>query len=179
MRKVVTETSRLVVRPLAPGDLDAYAALNADPEVMRYMGGRVRTREETAAEIMCTLYAYEEHGYGFWAVERKSDGAWLGRAGLLQQELDDGAHVELAYGYARAYWGQGYATEAAVAIRDHAFGSLDIPQLISIVHVANAPSQRVAEKAGLRFRRETVFRGFDVHVYGLRREAGRSADPRG
>ena len=89
MPNVVAETPRLVLRAITAGDLDAYAALNADPVVTRFMGGRVRTRAETAAEIMSVLYAYEEHGYSFWAVERKGDGAWLGRAGLLRQELDD------------------------------------------------------------------------------------------
>jgi ribosomal-protein-alanine N-acetyltransferase len=170
-RAVIVETERLVVRRLTGADLDDYAALNGDPEVMRYMGGRPRSREETESEITSILYGYGERGYGFWAVERKPDLAWLGRAGLLLQELEDGAQIELAYGYRRAHWGQGYATEAALAIRDYAFEKLGVPRLISIVHAENLASQRVAEKAGLRFQRKTVFRGFDVRIFALEREA--------
>jgi ribosomal-protein-alanine N-acetyltransferase len=171
VKRIVAETERLILRPMTPGDLAAYAAFNADPEVMRYMGGRPRTREQTESELTSILHGYRERGFGFWAVERKRDRAWLGRAGLLLQELEDGENVELAYGYARAHWGQGYATEAAVAIRDYAFTRLGLPGLISIVHIENLASQRVAEKAGLHFQRKSVSRGFDVRIFGLKRAA--------
>ncbi len=141
----------------------------ADSEVMRYMGGQTRTREETEAQLDAMRHLYDERGWGLWTVERRDDETFLGRAGLIMQQLDDGEHVEMAYAYARAAWGNGYATEAACAIRDLAFGRFNLGRLISIVHVENVASQRVAEKAGLTFWRATTFRGFPVRVFARQR----------
>jgi RimJ/RimL family protein N-acetyltransferase len=87
-------------------------------------------------------------GFGFWAVERKSDGAFVGRVGLWNPEGWPG--LEVGWTLGRKYWGNGYATEAARAAMDHAFRTLDIPKLISVVNIENAPSQRVAKRLGER-----------------------------
>ena len=120
--EIVAETERLILRPLTRDDLDAYAALNADAEVARYLGsGRTRTRDETLAEIDFVFGAYDEHGYGLWATVKRDDGTFLGRCGLLNWRLDDCDEVEVAYALLREHWGHGYATEAAQAVREWGF----------------------------------------------------------
>jgi RimJ/RimL family protein N-acetyltransferase len=166
--RVIAETERLVLRELTHDDLDAYAALNADEEVTRYLGsGRTRTRTETLAEIDYVLRMYAEHGYGLWATVLKDDGAFIGRCGLLNWHLDGRDEVEVAYGLARAYWGRGYATEAARAVREWAFAHLDAPRLISLVVPENEASKNVARKNGMRLEGESSLRGIRVEVYAL------------
>lgn len=167
---VVAETERLVLRELTHDDLDAYAALNADAEVTRYLGsGRTRTRVETLAEIDYVLRMYAEHGYGLWATVRKEDGVFIGRCGLLNWHLDGRDEVEVAYGLARAYWGFGYATEAACAVREWAFAYLDAERLISLVVPENEASKNVARKNGMRLEGESSLRGIRVEVYAVDR----------
>jgi ribosomal-protein-alanine N-acetyltransferase len=168
--EAVAETERLILRPLTREDLDAYAALNADPEVTKYLGsGRTRTRDETLAEIDYMLRMYDERGYSLWATVRKADGAFLGRCGLLNWQLDGREEVEVAYGLARAYWGFGYATEAANAARQWAFAFLDVERLISLVVPENEASKNVARKNGMRFERYSTLRGLRVEVYAIER----------
>jgi [ribosomal protein S5]-alanine N-acetyltransferase len=171
LRDVIAQTERLRLREIVPADLDDLAAMNADEEVGRYLGGGTIDRERSAAQLDALVGLYERRGWGMWAVERISDGAFLGRAGLLPQTLDDGEHIEMAYAYARAFWGQGFATEAADAIVALAFDRYDVSRLISIVHVDNVASQRVAQKAGLTFWRETTYRTFPVRVFARERAA--------
>jgi ribosomal-protein-alanine N-acetyltransferase len=168
--QVIAETERLLLRELTPDDLDAYAAMNADSEVTRYLGsGRTRTRIETLAEIEYVLRMYAEHGYGLWATVRKDDGVFIGRCGLLNWHLDGRDEVEVAYGLARAHWGRGYATEAARAVREWAFAYLDVPRLISLVVPENEASKNVARKNGMRLESESSLRGIRVEVYAIAR----------
>src|SRR5438034_6434206 len=115
------ETERLVLRRWRDEDLDAYAAMNADPEVMRYIGdGHVQDRAEAAATLQRMRQHWDEHGFGRWAVERKDDGEVLGFAGLgFPRFFPDLATIpEIGWRLARLHWGKGYATEAATASRD-------------------------------------------------------------
>jgi RimJ/RimL family protein N-acetyltransferase len=138
-------TARLRLRPLAAADLDAFAAMQADPEVMRHLGGGMtRTREETWTSLAAMLGQWPLRGYGMFALEETATGRFAGRAGLLHPYAWPGP--ELAYGLDRAFWGRGYATEAAVAIRAWAFGTLGLDRLISYVRPANAASVGVLRK---------------------------------
>jgi ribosomal-protein-alanine N-acetyltransferase len=173
---IVAETERLLLRRIDQDDLDAYAALNADPEVTRYLGsGRTRTREETQAEIDYVVRSYEQRGYSLWATVRKSDGAFIGRCGLLNWHLDGSDEVEVAYGLSRPYWGSGYATEAARAVRDWAFAHLDVERLVSLIVPENEASKNVAKKNGMRFLRYSTLRGLRVEVYAIGRGASERA----
>jgi ribosomal-protein-alanine N-acetyltransferase len=170
--EVVAETERLMLRRITHADLDAYAALNADPEVTRYLGsGRIRTREETLAEIDYILRMYDDCGYSLWATVRKQDGTFIGRCGLLNWQLDGRDEVEVAYGLARPFWGLGYASEAARAVREWAFAYLDVDRLVSLVVPENEASKNVAKKNGMRFERYSTLRGLRVEVYAIDRGA--------
>ncbi|WP_167762180.1 GNAT family N-acetyltransferase [Blastococcus sp. CT_GayMR20] len=147
---VVLETDRLVLRTLVPADLDALAALYADPEVRRYFPDGTRTRKETREELdwIIDVY-YGRYGYGLWATVLKETGAFIGRCGLLPWEIEGRTEVEVAYLLDRSHWGRGLATEAARAIAGHAFATLPVDRLICLIDPENSASRNVATRLGM------------------------------
>jgi RimJ/RimL family protein N-acetyltransferase len=149
------ETERLVLRPWRPAeDLDALAAMNADPEVMRFVApNRPLTREETAAQLERFVAHWDEHGFGLWAVvPRDGDGRLIGFAGLaipwfLPQIRPA---VEVGWRLASGAWGRGYATEAARASVAFGFERPGLRSIVCAIEPGNARSMRVAEKLGMR-----------------------------
>lgn len=148
------ESERLVLRPVTASDLDDLVALDADPEVMRYLnGGRPTTRESVRRRVLPRLlHEYPCLGTrGFWAAEPRGGGPFLGWFEL--RPLDDGspAEAELGYRLNRASWNRGYATEGARALLRKAFTELGVERVTANTMAVNARSRRVLEKAGLRF----------------------------
>lgn len=166
----IIQTPRLLLRELTDADHGALFEMYQDPRMNRYIGGPPPPREEYWKKVRETWPAYyARHGFGLWATERREDGALMGRCGLLSQEVDGERHVEVAYALAPEFWGHGYATEAARAIRDHAFRTLDAPFLISLILPDNAASIHVAERNGMTFWKMAEFRTFTVRVYRITR----------
>lgn len=157
-------TERLRFREMVEADLDEMAALLGDPEVMRYYP-RPRTRDEALGWIQWNRRGYAQHGYGLWVIETH-DGAFVGDCGLTWQPLDGGQVLEVGYHVVGTLQGRGYATEAARACVDLALGPIGAPRVVAIINPENAPSRRVAEKAGLRLEQETEVRGLPVVVHG-------------
>ncbi len=141
----ILETERLILRDLRESDLDPFAAMMADEEVARHIGGAL-TRAEAWRYIATVLGHWILRGYGLWAVERKADRAFLGRVGLINPEGWPG--LEVGWALARPYWGQGYATEAGRASLRFAFETQPADALISVIHPDNRASQKVAERLG-------------------------------
>jgi RimJ/RimL family protein N-acetyltransferase len=164
-------TDRLTLRGWREDDLDAYAAIAADPEVMRFMGGPL-DRADTWRQIAVFVGHWELRGYGLWVVER--DGELIGRVGLFQPEGWPG--LEVGWLLARRAWGHGYATEAARAAADHAWRELGAQELISLIAPDNVPSQRVAERLGMRPGEHYDLRGTPVVIH--RRARPGAAAPR-
>ena len=162
----ILETERLVLRHLTPDDLDDLAALMADPVVMRYFPS-TRTHEEAQRNLDHLIAMYEQHGFGLWATIHKQDNRFIGRCGLLPQIIDGVEETEVGYMLAKAYWNQGLATEAARAIRDYGFHTFPVSRLISLIRPENLPSQRVAEKNGMRYEKDTLFHGLTHRVYAV------------
>lgn len=146
---VVATTRRLVLRRFVPADAAAFAEINADPLVTRYVGGPLSRAASDA--LLGRILAQQP--YARWAVER--DGALLGFCGLGRHPIaaDD---VEVGWRLASAVWGQGLATEAATAVRDLAFGTYGLPRLVAVIHPDNVASIRVAEKVGLAYERDAA-----------------------
>jgi RimJ/RimL family protein N-acetyltransferase len=162
------ETERLILRQFRADDFDDYAALCADPEVMRYLGdGKTKTRAEAWMHMAALLGHWELRGYGLWAVEEKTTGRLAGRIGLLN--LEGWPQMELAWTLARSRWGLGFATEGARAAMDYAFSAIKADHLISMIVPANAGQIRVAERIGERFERQIELFGKTVSVYGVSR----------
>ncbi len=151
-----------------PGDLDAFAAMCANPEVMRYISdGRTLTREETWRDMAMILGHWELRGYGLWAVEDRATHQLIGRIGHWNPEGWPG--FELGWMLDRCYWGRGFATEGAMAALHYAFSVLDVPRVISLIHPDNAPSIRVAEKLGQKLEGDTRISNVRFLVYGVNR----------
>jgi RimJ/RimL family protein N-acetyltransferase len=163
------ETSRLRLRPWREGDLDAYLTLTADPEVMRYLGyGETFDREGTWRQIALFVGHWALRGYGFWAVEQRSDGAFIGRVGLWCPEGWPG--LEVGWALARHYWNQGFASEAARASLDWGFRERGAAHIISLIYPGNDRSIRVAERIGERFERTVHKFRRECLIYGISRD---------
>jgi RimJ/RimL family protein N-acetyltransferase len=149
------ETERLILREWRDEDRAPLAAFHADSETRRYFYPAQLTAAEASGMVDGMRSELRNRGYGFLAVERKEDGAFIGDAGLttldgeVRATMTRPAPIELGWFFGRPYWGQGYATEAARAWIAHAFGPLAIPELVSIICAANAASIRLAEKLGM------------------------------
>jgi len=140
-------TERLKLRAFRAGDLDAYAAMQANPEVMRYLvTGRTSTPAEVWRTMATSLGAWVLRGHGMWACEKRDDGVFVGSAGIFQPL--DWPEPEIAYSLDQPFWGHGYATEAATAARDWLFEHTSEPRAASFIRPDNHPSKRVAERLG-------------------------------
>lgn len=161
-------TERLVLRPFRDDDLDAYAEICADPEVMRYLSdGKPLSRAEAWRQMAFIVGHWQLKGFGLWALEEKESGALIGRAGLLHPEGWPGFEVGWTLG--RQWWGKGYATEAARTALRYAFEELDRDHVISLIRPENHPSIRVAERLGERLEGEVEFFGGRTLIYGMDR----------
>lgn len=171
--RIALTTERLVLRNLAPGDLGPMAAMNGDPAVMTWLGGPMSAeRSDLLAHDIAAGFA--EDGIGKIAVERRADGAFLGLCGLSHESWypDD---LELGWRLLPAYWGHGYATEAAAAWRDFAFDELGLKRFISIADAPNARSIAVMRRIGMRFDHQATLEDdgipFDAVIYAMERPA--------
>lgn len=151
-------TGRLLLRRWRVEDVAPFAAICGDPEVMRYIGaGATRTAEQAAASIRGFKHAWEEKGYGPFALERRDSGEMIGFTGLSEPAFlpEIMPAVELGWRLARRSWGNGYATEAARAVLDFARLELGLREIVSVFQTENAASARIVRKLGMRFDRET------------------------
>jgi ribosomal-protein-alanine N-acetyltransferase len=144
------ETPRLILRPWRLGDLPLFAEQNADPEVMRFLGG-VLTRPESDAYVARAERHLAEHGFCKWAVEAPGVAPFIGGVGLSRVRFDASftPAVEIAWRLNRRFWHQGYATEAAQAALDDGFSRVGLTEIVAMTVVANTPSRRVMERIGM------------------------------
>ncbi|MEV4257139.1 GNAT family N-acetyltransferase [Spirillospora sp. NPDC049652] len=143
-------SERLILRAWREDDRAPFAALNADPDVMRHFPARL-TRAESDDLLDRLNAAIEERGFGFWAVEVADTGRFIGFTGLSVPRFD--AHftpaVEIGWRLSRKSWGQGYAAEAARRSLDFAFDDLGLAEVVSFTAVENARSRAVMRRIGM------------------------------
>lgn len=144
------ETERLILRGWRQSDLDPFAAMMGDHEVARFLTADRRPLDRAAAWRSMAIFAghWALKGYGMFVLEDKASGAFIGRVGPWEPEGWYG--FEIGWGLARKFWGKGYATEAARAAGAWALDAFDLDRIISVIHVDNKPSQRVAQRLGMR-----------------------------
>lgn len=197
----ILETPRLRLREMADGDLDFVAAMLSDPGVMRHYP-KVLSREESRDWIDRQRKRYAADGHGLWLVEarpgskpvsepgspqggepdrqfpgeldRPLPGAPIGQVGLVMQEVDGTREPEIGYLIHAPFWRRGYATEAATAVREAAFGRFGYDHAIALIRPENVPSQGVARRLGMTAVRETLFRGLPHLVFQVTRERSES-----
>ncbi|MDQ2854453.1 MAG: GNAT family N-acetyltransferase [Chloroflexota bacterium] len=162
------QTQRLTLRPFREGDATALFELSQDPDVMRYVGDRaVPTFQDTWRWIAGWLGHWAMRGYGQWAIEERSSGRLIGRAGIINPADWPGA--EVGYLLGRSWWGHGYATEAAQAAMNWGFEQIGFADLLSLIDPANEASIAVATRLGESLRGETDLWGHTVLIYGISR----------
>jgi RimJ/RimL family protein N-acetyltransferase len=164
-------TDRLRLRAFQANDLDSYAAMQANPEVMRYLVmGRTSTRAEVWRTMAASLGGWALRGYGMWACERIYDGKFVGSAGVFQPL--DWPEPEISYSLDQPFWGQGFATEAATAARDWLFEHLPLTRAASFIRPDNHASKHVVERLGAVCERTFELRG-STYEHWVHYRAGR------
>ena len=162
------ETPRLRLRQFKEADHPAYAAMVADAEVVRHIGGGVPVSSDDAWRGLATFLGHWAlRGYGLWAVELKATGELVGRVGLFDPPGWPG--LELGWMLARAHWGRGYAREAAEAALAEAFSAVTREPPISLIRPGNERSIRLAEGLGAHCEQRISFMDAEALVYRHRR----------
>ena len=163
------ETERLLLRMFTKDDLDAYAGICADAEAMRFVGeGKPLSRTDAWRHIAIFLGTWQLRGYGTLAVQDKASGQMIGRVGYIHPEGWPG--IELAWTFARPFWGRGLATEAARACLQHGFSEFGFKHVISLIHPENRRSISVAERLGESPEGSTEIFGKTALIYGIRND---------
>jgi RimJ/RimL family protein N-acetyltransferase len=166
------ETERLTLRMFREADLDDYAEICADAEVMRFLGeGRPLSRADAWRQMAMILGHWQLRGYGPWAVEERESGRIIGRIGFFNPEGWPG--FELGWVLGTAYHGRGYATEGAKAALRYAFEVMNREKVISLIQPANTASIRVAVRLGECLEGEGEVFGKKVLIYAIHQEAWR------
>lgn len=164
------ETERLVLRGWREDDLDAFAEMMADAEVARFLSSHQRplARAEAWRDLALFVGHWALRGYGLFAVQEKQTGTFVGRVGAWQPECWVG--FELGWAIARPYWGRGYAYEAARAAGDWVLASFPLDRIVSLIHVDNEASQKLARRLGMKVSAETLHAGMRHEVWDITRE---------
>jgi RimJ/RimL family protein N-acetyltransferase len=165
------ETARLILRPTQLSDFEGWAAMMADAEAARFIGG-VQQRAVAWRGFLSMAGAWRVQGFGMFSVIEKESGQWVGRVGPWKPDGWPGN--EIGWAIRRESWGRGYATEAAVATIGWAFENLGWSDMIHCIAPANLPSQRVAGKLGSRNQGRgqlpAPYEDVLIEVWGQRRE---------
>jgi ribosomal-protein-alanine N-acetyltransferase len=165
MREI--ETPRLRLRQFTYDDLDDLSRLYSNPDLMRYVGRGIKTRNETQKALLSLIEHYE-HGFGMWAVIHKADGKLIGRCGLCF--LDKTPEVELGYLLDKSYWRRGLATEGSHASLKYGFEVLRLEKIVAIAKPENIASRRVMEKVGMKYEKDAYFYNTNVVYYAISRD---------
>ena len=163
--KVIFETDRLLIREYVEEDAEAFFKLNTDPQVIRFVPDKPLLNVEQARQILLDhpIADYQQYGFGRGACILKSTGEQIGFAGL--KYLEELGEVDVAYRLMPAYWGHGYASEAALASVRFGFAQLGLKKIIGLVMPENIASARVLEKTGLRYVEMVTFWGHQFSKY--------------
>lgn len=168
-------TARLILRPTASEDLDAWAAMMADPEAARFIGG-VQPRAAAWRGMASMAGSWALNGFGMFSLIEAASGAWVGRVGPWAPEGWPG--TEVGWSLTRQAWGRGYAQEAASAAIDWAFDSLGWLEVVHCIDPANLASARVAQRLGSANRGPgrlpEPFAASPIDLWGQTREAWRA-----
>ena len=160
--KRITTTDRLILREMsAATDAENAYMLNADSEVLRFTGDKPFGSVAEARLFLEEYTDYKEHKMGRWAVIRKDNNAFIGWCGLKRHK----DYVDLGFRFLRTEWGQGFATEAALACLDLAFNTFGLKEVIGRVDENNVASVRVLEKCGMSYWKRGECNGIDDALY--------------
>ena len=167
----ILTTERLRLEPFSDAHLDGLNAMNSDPEVMRYLTGQRETREETVAVIERVKARWTEFGFSWWSFIDRTGGQVVGAGCIQHLRKDDSPSpdptcpLEIGWRLRRDRWGQGLATEAAVAMAGFAFDTLRADALYAVCHPENAASASVMKRLGMQYRGLETWYGKSLASY--------------
>ena len=168
--KMILETERLFLREMTMDDFDSLYAVLADPEIMQHYPYSF-DEERVRSWIERNMKRYTDDGFGLWAVCLKDTGEMIGDCGLTLQNIDGQMLPEIGYHIRKDQQRKGYAKEAAMAVRDWAFGNTEYPALYSYCKYTNVGSFKTAESIGMHFEKEYEDEANKItHVSVIRRE---------
>ncbi len=157
----ILTTERLFLRYFQITDAEAMYGVFGDEEVMHFSDG-VQTKQWVQNWLQKQIKNYQDQGLGPYAVVEKHKQEVIGYCGLFFfPDVNGQLEVEIGYRLKRSVWGQGYATEAVIAVLDYAFSTLGLKRIIAMIDPANVASIRVAEKVGMRYEQDVMFEGYD------------------
>lgn len=160
----VIETARLRLRMFLPSDVDEFAALLADPDVMRYVeDSKPKDRAVAEKALTSIIDFWRRHGFGRWAIEEKATREFIGFGGLRSLL----GVPELVYHFARAHWGKGFATEMGRASLRYGFEVRRFARIVAIAKPPNTASIHVMEKLGMHFEMHTSYYDIEVVQYAI------------
>ncbi|GGH87435.1 RimJ/RimL family protein N-acetyltransferase [Pullulanibacillus pueri] len=152
-------------------DVDFYASLWGNSEVVRYIGAGIpKTPPEAKAHLQERVLPRYKNGVGLFAMVYKPENKLIGHAGIIPQEVEGDIEMEIGYWLMPEYWGKGLAKEAAMAFRDYGFNELGLDRMISLINPNNPASIFVARKNGMRYERTVHFLTSTALVYAIQKE---------
>lgn len=168
---IFLETERLILRRFSIDDVDHIAALDGDPDVMRYVAdGLPKTRRDAEETVPRVLLNYAKFpGLGIWIAEEKPYMAFAGWFAL--KYIPKTEEIEVGYRLMKSAWGRGLATEGARAVLNYGFGECGLDRIVAVTHPGNAASQRVLRKLGLEYRGAGRYYGRDLSYFVMERES--------
>jgi len=161
----ILETNRLILRELNSNDAKSFYDLNSNPNVIKYTGNVAFKNEEEATEFLVNYPDYKLNGYGRWAVILKSTNTFIGWCGLKFDSIEN--ETDIGFRFFEEEWGNGYATESAIACLQYGFEKLKLKRIIGRAMKANIGSIKVLEKIGLEYESDTHLDGKDAVIYKI------------
>ncbi len=159
----ILTTSRCTLRPFTKADAENLIPILGSEAVMRYSMTGVMDLPTISSTINGWISLYESHEFGPWAVVHQ--GQLIGYAGLDSRVVEEIEQIQITFRLAEGHWGQGFATELAIAIRDYAFTKLQLPEIIAIIDPENRASLRTISKVGMQFEKTVIYGGLSLHMY--------------
>jgi RimJ/RimL family protein N-acetyltransferase len=156
------ETERLKLRAWRQSDLDSFAAYYAEPTTAGFVGGTC-SRNDAWRRMAAFVGHWSLRGYGFWALEAKATGQFVGYAGLWFPE--GWPEPEVGWGLLKDAQGRGFATKASLRAREHGYRDIGFKTLISLIDLKNLASRAVAERMGARYERTEMLFGSEAGVF--------------
>ena len=166
------ETKRLILRKMQEDDAEALFDIFSDPVAMRYFGV-IFDRSRMDEWVRNNLEHERQHGFSLLSVILKDNGELIGDCGLETDVIDGRTRVGIGFDFKRAYWGKGYATEAARAVLKYAFTEYEFDSIAAWIDPENAPSQRVAERTGMTVEKYVMRGGKKYALYSMKRREWR------
>ncbi|MEQ8842001.1 MAG: GNAT family N-acetyltransferase [Acidimicrobiales bacterium] len=169
MSAPLLRTERTILLPLSTADLDEVGALYADPAVMEYVDGGVRTRDQTKSALAANERCWRAEGWGLWSIREAETGALIGESGLQRLFDVEGATVDFGFTLTRRFWRDGYATEAGHAILLDLWDRFPGDLVHAVAHPENTGSEATLHKLGFRLAEERLVHGQTMNLWEIQR----------